>query len=67
MITTEQLREWQKIIEDKKWQAQQQARAYANDTGMRQYYINLIQVAEAQHSMVRRMIAQSEENEVAEK
>ena len=63
MITTKELCEWKKEVENTKQQALQQAKAYIHNEGMRLYYVNLTQVADAQLALVQRMIRQSEANE----
>ena len=65
MITTKELYEWKETIKSNNEQAKQQLNAYKNDEGMRNYYLALIRVTEAQLSMLYRMIRQSEENDKA--
>lgn len=63
MIATEQLYDWKNDIEATKKTAQMGADSYRKVKPMFTYYLHLVQVADAQLSLVQRLIRQSEQND----
>lgn len=59
MITTAQLREWQKKIKCTLDKSLACAKTYPAKSKMRQYYVHLAQTADAQLSLIERLIRQS--------
>ena len=63
MVTTEQLYDWKYDIEETKKTAQTGVESYRKVKPMLTYYLHLVQVADAQLSLVQRLIRQSEHND----
>lgn len=64
MITHKELCKWDTEVLLTKTKAEVLAQQFSHSENMAKYYMHLVQVADAQHSIMQRLIRQSAANEV---